>query len=240
MTFTYHPSDLEIMARAKRYNAWLGSLIKPYIGASAIEIGAGTGNIASLYASKLQRGVLLEPDPAGYSVLSKMASENNWIVSVYNNDLHGYLDLIRKRSKQMETFHTALYINVLEHIEDDILELTSVRSILKPGGRLIIYVPAYPWLYSAVDRAVGHYRRYTKASLTKKITEAGFKITTIKYVNLIGIPGWIINRFSGRTTQSTSLIVTYDRLITPFINLFDAMVIHSIGLSLFVVAERLP
>ena len=89
------------------------------------------------------------------------------------------------------TFDVIYTCNVLEHIESDQYALSEFFEHLNKGGRLLIYVPAFPFLYSDMDKQIGHYRRYTKADLVKKVESAGFQIKVCFYhdsilVSLVG------------------------------------------------------
>lgn len=80
-----------------------------------------------------------------------------------------------------------LMLDVLEHIEDDLAAARHVREILAPGGRFLLTVPAFMWLWSQHDDANRHFRRYTKETLRKVLTAAGFRIESLRYFY-----GWTI------------------------------------------------
>jgi SAM-dependent methyltransferase len=97
-----------------------------------------------------------------------------------------------------ERFDTIICLNVLEHVREDRHSLATLYQLLQPGGRLILLVPALPMIYGTLDRALGHFRRYTPAELRRKYAEAGFRMRHLEYFNLAGIPGWW---FTGRVLR---------------------------------------
>ena len=85
-----------------------------------------------------------------------------------------------------------VYVNVLEHIENDKQELFYINQSLKTGGYVCIFVPALAWLYSDFDASIGHYRRYYKKQLIDLVEKAGFEIVKISYFDIMGIIPWFI------------------------------------------------
>jgi SAM-dependent methyltransferase len=83
-----------------------------------------------------------------------------------------------------------IMLNVLEHIEDDVLALQKAFNLLKPGGALIIEVPAGPNLYDAYDAELHHFRRYSASELQAKLTQAGFKVTRKSHLGFVLFPAF--------------------------------------------------
>jgi hypothetical protein len=126
---------------------------------------------------------------------------------------------------------------VLEHVQDDVAALHNIAQILVPGARLLVIVPALPMIMGTVDQSLGHYRRYTHASLTKVFHAANYHIEKIYYMNLPGIFGWWLNnRLIKRTEESPKQIQFYDRMIVPWISALEKIIQPPIGLSLVCVA----
>lgn len=71
--------------------------------------------------------------------------------------------------------------DVVEHLEDDTVFLRSMRELLQPGGRVYLSVPAYRWLWSGEDVAAGHFRRYTRGGLVRRLAAAGFEVEFASY-----------------------------------------------------------
>src|SRR5205809_802920 len=82
--------------------------------------------------------------------------------------------------------HAIVCFNVLEHIDDDVSTLRRLRELLAPGGALLLLVPAHPTLFGPIDTAFGHYRRYGKQELRRKLRAAGFEPGVLRHVNPVG------------------------------------------------------
>lgn len=190
-----------------------------------LEFGAGIGTLARGWAQKT--GVqpeCLEIDTRMRQVLA----ERGLVCHASLASVGGDFDVI----------YTS---NVLEHIEDDVAALTALKSHLKPGGMLAIYVPAFMALYSEFDAAIGHYRRYEKAELREKLQRAGYDIVECTYADSIGFLAWLSVKWRKRQSvgdQSGALRV-YDRYIFPVSKLLDAVGFrHLFGKNLLVIARN--
>ena len=140
---------------------------------------------------------------------------------------------------QAESCDTIVIVNVLEHIEDDVTSLKELHRTLKPGGTLLIFVPALPFLYSALDKKFGHFRRYRLGELRSKCLVAGFNISTQRYFDILGvIPWWLINRIMGVTTFSDRLALIYDRLFVPIGRMMESVIPPPIGKNIVMIAHR--
>ena len=128
-----------------------------------------------------------------------------------------------------EVFDTVIYIDVLEHIELDREETTAAYSRMNRGAHLVILAPALPFLYSPFDRAVGHYRRYTKASLRKAIDP---RLETVSefYLDSIGLFASLANRLLLHSAApSRRQIEVWDRLMVPISKIMDKLLFYSVG-----------
>ena len=89
--------------------------------------------------------------------------------------------------------HSAAYaINVLEHVPDDVGALARTKALVRDGGKVVVFVPAFPIGMSRFDREIGHYRRYTRASLRAAFLGAGLEPEVVRYVNAPGLLAWIV------------------------------------------------
>jgi SAM-dependent methyltransferase len=113
-----------------------------------------------------------------------------------------------------ERFDTVLCLNVLEYLEHDDDALATFASLLPPGARVVLQVPAMPRLYGALDRAVGHLRRYDRDELRAKLLRQGFAVEMARYVNLPGLFGWYLN---SRMLRRTAVPGVQARLATLFL-----------------------
>jgi SAM-dependent methyltransferase len=129
-------------------------------------------------------------------------------------------------------------VNVLEHIEDDAAFLVQARRVLEPAGRLLIFVPALPFLYGSLDRRFEHHRRYTRPTLRARLLSAGFRIRSLHYMNLPGALSWLlVGRVLHRQTLSPRQVATYDRWIVPWMVRLESLRPPPFGQSLIAVAE---
>jgi SAM-dependent methyltransferase len=95
-------------------------------------------------------------------------------------------------------FDLVVALDVLEHIEQDVESLRSLGACLAPGGRLLLTVPAYPWLYSGHDLIHHHRRRYTRRSLQRVVAAAGLRVHRAGYFNTALLPVVVAIRLGSR------------------------------------------
>ena len=139
--------------------------------------------------------------------------------------------------------HGIFAIDVLEHIEDDRTMLAELHAALHTGGRLLIYVPARMELYSAFDKAIGHFRRYTVAELQEKAKAAGFEVETIVYHDFLGYFAAYYNKLFTSDTNSglnARAVAIYDKYLIPFSNFLEKMMGNRpfIGKNVLLVAKK--
>jgi hypothetical protein len=141
--------------------------------------------------------------------------------------------------RRVQVPDSIIYINVLEHIEDDELELSTVWANLSVGGRIVVFVPAQPFLFSPFDRYLGHFRRYTKPALESKVRSAGFTILHSRNFDMPGILPWLIKyRLGGSLSMQPSMIKLYDRFAVPLIRTVESLVRPPIGKNLLIIGEK--
>jgi SAM-dependent methyltransferase len=183
------------LRRAPRFTRWMADLIRPYVGESVLEIGAGTGNLT---LQLLPRTLYWASDanPLYLDYLDTLTQTRPY--------LHvGYTDGQRPQSyPRDQKFETVVGLNVVEHVTDDLAALQNIREALLPGGRAIVLVPAGPRLFGSLDEALGHRRRYTRQQLTSLAEQAGFTVEAVLPFNRPGVIGWWIN---GSLLRRTSL-----------------------------------
>jgi SAM-dependent methyltransferase len=231
--FSYVGSELDIFALASNWKNYYRRLIEKYIGAEVLEVGAGLGaTTRSLCRSEHSRWICLEPDP-------ELA---NHITSLLNsNQLPGCCEVIVGTVKSLgenEKFDTVLYVDVLEHIEGDREEAKSAANRLKEGGYLIILSPAHPVLYTPFDRTIGHYRRYTKNSLSAAIPP-NLKCCALFYLDSVGAIASLCNRYIFKSRMpSRKQILFWDRFIVPLSCVVDPLFRYGLGKSLIGVWQK--
>ena len=138
-----------------------------------------------------------------------------------------------------QSFDSCVALNVLEHIADDARALAEMASLVRPGGCVILLVPAFPSLYGPTDRNLGHYRRYRPAALAALAAAAGLAVARLEYINRLGCLAWWCNARLGRDRQSPAQIAVFDRL-APALERLDRLAapLLPFGLSLFAVLRK--
>jgi SAM-dependent methyltransferase len=214
-----------------RYRRYQHDLIAPHCGRSVLEVGAGLGEFAAQFTG-LDRLVLTDADPDAVDLLAERFADRPE-VEARQLALGGALSL----DKPVDT---VLAINVLEHIEDDAAALRSLAGLVIPGGTIVLWVPAYQQLYGEFDRRVGHFRRYTPATLRDAFERAGLTVELAKPVNLLGgIAWWAAVRRGGSTRPSPRLVSIYDRFVVPVTRAVESVVPVPFGQTVLGVA-RVP
>jgi cyclopropane fatty-acyl-phospholipid synthase-like methyltransferase len=222
-----HDANLDVAdERSPNYLRWIADLVRPYLGHSVLELGAGIGSITELYADGR---LVVATDVSSDCVLSlqrRFAASPN--VTVVRSDL-------RELREDEGGFDSVVMINVLEHIEDDAGVLTGLRRLLLSGGTIVLYVPALNALYGRWDRKVGHYRRYSKWRLREVAHDAGLDVIELRYVNALAIPAWIaFSQTHVDKTQSRSLSI-WDRTGVPVSRALEQRIRVPLGLNLLAV-----
>lgn len=217
-------------AEANNYLDWLADLCAPHLGERCLELGAGHGDLTERFVATGRSIDATDVSDAFLDVLQRRFAEvdsvNVCALDVTALDAH-------------ERYDSIVMANVLEHIEDDADALRRLHDALSPGGRLIVYVPAFMALYSRFDREIGHYRRYRRPQLRERFREAGFRVVDSRYVNSLGAPGWFVYcRLLGRKSSDQMTVSTCDRVIVPLVRKLEDRVPPPFGLSLLVVGER--
>lgn len=208
--------NLEVMQEAVNYNKYLFDLVIASAKKSdlLVDFGAGKGTFSFPVAAAGYNVVCVETDP----VLSANLASHGMVVL---NDLEQAAD------GSIDYIYT---LNVLEHIEDD----TGIAALwfrkLRPGGKLLVYVPAFQALFSSMDRKVGHFRRYSKAELCQKLSSIGFEITESRYADSIGYVATLLYKLLGKEdgTVDLKMLRIYDRWVFPLSQLLD-VIVHQIG-----------
>lgn len=176
------------MASVDRYNRWIYSEIAPFVGRCVLEVGCGIGNMTRYFLGT-QRLIALDRLPGSVALVAEtFAGLPN--VQTCLGDITAPSTVEQLVPYPIDT---VVCLNVLEHIERDDVALRHMFQLLQPGGYLLLFVPAGVYMYGTLDRALGHFRRYTRTDLTARVAGAGFRPARVSYLNLAGIPGWWLN-----------------------------------------------
>lgn len=223
---------LERLAEAPRFNRWMYSRLAPWIGESVLEVGSGIGNLSQFLVHR-RRVVLTDTEPA-YRAYLERRFRSAPHVQVRSLTLPAIPDDLRQ-----DPFDSVVCLNVLEHIEQDGAALEGMRGLLRPGGTAVLLVPAVPGLYGELDRALGHFRRYTKDTLRAVFSRAGMPLRHLEYFNLAGMPGWwFVGRVLRRGMIPSASLRAYDALVPVF--RLERFLPWRIGQSLIAIGVRTP
>ena len=211
-------------AHQVNYRAYQKELIAPHCGPSVLEVGAGLGEFA-VQLRGLERHVVTDVDPEAVATMADRFADRPEVEARRFDLTEGAIDI-------GEPVSSVIAINVLEHIEDDSGALRTLSSMVERGGRIILWVPGYQQLYGDFDRSIGHFRRYTPATLTAAIEAAGLRAEGVKPVNLLGgIAWWLMVRRRGVGEANPKLVRTYDRFVVPVTRAFERRVTPPFGQS---------
>lgn len=221
---------LENLGAVPAVGEWTIAQFAPYLGSAVFEAGAGSGNLTRFLCER-PRLVCVDIDPVHVDRL-KETYRDCPSVTVMAGDLEDSSLYERWAS----SFDSVVSVNVVEHLEDPQLALRGFFDVLAPGGHAIILVPAHQWLFSAADRALGHWRRYERTSLAELCRDAGFEVESIRQFNRLGVVGWLMNKAFRRTRISRWQARAFGILL-PFAKLLEKVEFLP-GLSLIAVARK--
>jgi SAM-dependent methyltransferase len=224
--FQYVGSELDLFAAVLRWKSYWSQRIKPYLQGDTLEVGAGIGSNTSFLSTFVSgRWVCLEPDRELHAQLALNVKQ-----SAELRNCESYCGTLQSLSDG-ESFDTIVYIDVLEHIEDDAAELKLAAARLRPGGRVIVLSPAHQFLYTPFDAAIGHFRRYNRSSL-RKISPPGVQVERLFYLDACGIAASTMNKLLLRQSMPTkSQLAVWDRWIIPVSRVVDPLLMYSLGKS---------
>jgi SAM-dependent methyltransferase len=221
---------LEGLAMAVNHRRWFVEFAIPYLGDSPIEIGSGLGDYALDWAPYFARFTATEADPDRLVLLKeRLAGQRN----------------VEVRQMLLPCEDTAEYTgavsyNVLEHIDDHVGALRSISRLVRPGGAVVLIVPAFPFAMSPVDIATGHVRRYTKRTMANALADAGLRVERLHYANALGLMGYYLaTSVLKLTPKEGPMVKFYDRFVLPATKHAERVVRPPFGQSVFAVA-RVP
>jgi SAM-dependent methyltransferase len=226
--FEYVGTELGLFEKAVNWKRYWSAQIARFVHGDVLEVGAGIGANTRVLAGLPHRTYTsLEPDRALAGQIP-VAGPSHRIVAGTLADVS-------------EHFDTILYIDVLEHIEDDRGEIARAAAHLRPQGHLIVLAPAHASLYSAFDQSIGHFRRYSRATLAKAADHNGLAPLKLDYLDSVGLLASGVNRLLfSRTMPTASQVLTWDRLMVPVSRVLDPILGRRIGKSVLGVWRREP
>lgn len=232
MTETYVGNELEIFANAVQWKAYFSKILEPF-GNKVLEVGAGIGATTSVLCDGTQSEWLcLEPDPGLLGQINVRIASGD-LPKCCRPQIGSIYDL-----NPGALFDSILYIDVLEHIEDDRAELEQASRHLAHSGKIMVLSPAYPFLYSPFDKAIGHFRRYTSASLAS-LTPPSCQQIKLVYLDSVGLITSLSNRILMKQSMPThNQILFWDRKIIPISRIIDHLIGFRVGRSVLSIWQR--
>jgi SAM-dependent methyltransferase len=157
-------------------------------GARILEIGCGTGHNLPMLAGFGEVDAI-EIDPAARGFAAERLGKPV-----------GDAPLPALTGVERSAYDLIAVLDVVEHVEDDVAALKGMAEVLKPGGAILVTVPAHPWMWSAHDTVNHHHRRYSKRTLDKAIRDAGLRHNGLRYFNSLLFPVAVAARVAGKLT----------------------------------------
>ncbi len=216
--------SLETLKEADQYYLWLCSRVVRFIKGKVLEIGSGIGSFAKWGRKSASEYHVSDADP----VLVERLKEDFPVAFAW--DLY-------QPFPRSDIYDTIIILNVIEHLENDLEAVKTIHERLVPGGHLVVMVPAMPFLYGSMDRAFGHFRRYTRSSMERVLRKASFKVLKSEYVNVIGMAGWYLYGKILKRNQLPQKLTSRFNLVVPLLKL-ERPVAFFTGLSLIVVGQK--
>jgi SAM-dependent methyltransferase len=234
----YAGRDLESMSFARNYHRWILDLFAPYLGRRVVEVGAGTGSFSELLLARRPESLtLVEPSSEMHRRLVEHVARITTAarVRIHNDTFAGVAEHVAAEERP----DSIIYVNVLEHVEEDEDELRLVRETLAPGGRVFVFVPALQWLYGSFDRQVGHRRRYTRRELAGKCERARLRVLKAVYFDAAGVvPWWLKYRVLRSEKMEPAAVKFYDDFCVPVLRRAESRLPPPLGKNVLLVAEK--
>lgn len=223
-SYSYSGNELNLFAEAKNWKTYVSGMCVSYLRGDVLEVGAGIGSTTMvLYHSLLRSWTCLEPDAA----LAKTLADNLTTRGLQDRIRVLESDIWKLTTNQL--FDTIIYVDVLEHIHDDVGELLCAADHLRTAGGLIVVAPAHMWLYSEFDESLGHYRRYNKKSLRRAVP-ACMKEQQLQYLDSAGLVASLTNRLLLHHAVAMAHHVRFwDRVLVPISRFFDRLLCYRLG-----------
>lgn len=223
--YSYEGGELPVFAEATTWKRYVAAEVAPFLRGRVLEVGAGLGwTTLALWRDSILSWTALEPD-AGLAdqAAARYATSSLTRVSVRTCKLS---DL-----GASECFDTILYIDVLEHILDDVGEMRRASAHLASGGHLVVLAPAHQWLYSPFDAAIGHHRRYS-ASMLRQAAPENLVEVRLRYLDAVGVLASLGNRLLLRNAHPTfGQVRFWDRRLVPISRIVDRCLAYRLGRS---------
>ncbi len=230
-------STLESIASAGKFNRWMYETITQFCNGETLEIGGGIGNISQCFLSDKKSLTITELQEEYCEVVRANLGENPYLHDIIAMDI---VDpkFDEKHTPLFQKFDAVFALNVIEHIKDDSLAIRNCKKLLKSGGKMIILVPAFQFLFNSFDKALGHFRRYKKKSLVSLFEKNELEVVHEQYFNFVGTLGWWVSgNLLRKKVVPEGQMKLYDFFV-PVIKIIDFFTRGFVGLSVIVVGKK--
>jgi SAM-dependent methyltransferase len=223
------------MEFADNYNNWIIEKFTPYLGENLLEIGTGQGNFKKYLTGKVKKHVSLDIDEQVIK-RAKSRDPNGYYEVADISDINSLKSLVHYQ------FDAIICVNVLEHIPEHEKAIKNMLTLLKPGGHLLLFVPAFKHLYNDLDKLAGHIRRYKKKDIYPLIEQNKNTIKVNEYFNPVGAFGWWLNKFKKHERINSDNVNTqvkiFDKYIAPISKLVNPAFKSFWGQSLYCIIRK--
>jgi SAM-dependent methyltransferase len=230
--FRYVGSELKLFAAARNWKTYWSEQIRPFLKGDTLEVGSGIGSNAQfLDPGGEGRWVCLEPDQ--YLAEQLIGNLGETMPQRASEAVCGTL-----QSLAGQQFDTIIYVDVLEHVENDKEELNRAAEHLRGGGHLIVLSPAHQWLFSPFDVAIGHFRRYN-SSILRRMSPTSLQLERIRYLDCAGMTLLAANAMLLRQSMPTKAqLRLWDRWFVPVSVILDKLFLYSVGKTIVAVWRK--
>jgi hypothetical protein len=233
MNLRYPGSELELFAGATNWKSYVAELLSPYLGETVLDVGAGIGgHVPFLCRREVREWVCLEPDERLVSQITHR---------IENGELPAACRVVTGTLEALvgcALFSTVLYLDVLEHIADDRAEMEKAASKVADGGCLIVLAPAHQFLFSSFDSAIGHYRRYSIATL-RRLAPSECQLLFCRMLDSAGFFASLANRLLLRSANPTrAQVQVWDSALVPISRRLDRRLGYRFGKSILALWKK--
>jgi SAM-dependent methyltransferase len=234
--YEYIGDELKLFSAARNWKATLRRQLQPFIGGDVLEVGAGIGaTMNALRGGEESSWTCVEPDRRLADELEASLPGSRWQDAPPSMHIGTTADL-----PPQPAYDTVLYVDVIEHIEDDREEVQRAAGLLRSGGYLVILAPAHQFLFTPFDESIGHFRRYDRRMM-QELDPAGTRLVRLWYLDSVGFLASLANRLMLQSAMPTARqLWVWDTFMVPPSRLLDPLLLHRFGKSVFGVWQKLP
>ncbi len=228
---TYGRGLLNSLTGTPQYLSWLTRVLRPKLGDTVLEVGAGLGNLTGRLMARKLSYFAGESDPLYLHALRNrfLRTPSVTVCELDPEDPAGYARLPEK-------FDSAVCVNVLETVDHPERVLESIHGVLKPGGNIVVLVPQGRALFGSLDQAMGHKRRFSAAETRALLEKSGFRVEQLRQLNKVGaVSWWIYGKILHRKKIAKVALKLFDKTVWIWRRLDGLMPWR--GLSLIAIAR---